>query len=217
MKSFILFISICSLYFTTTAQTESRNIRWFVNPEFSLMIHGDHLGNTVGFQTGISVLNDHLQIGFFGYGRSGPINPQEYQVLLPAGETYKGQSEVSVRADHGVFGLMIAPQFQLGEDWKVDIPLYVGQMGAGYYLFGDNRITPDGRRVSEWENELMGGVDAGFSLHYEAGIRLKRSVGAHADLMLGLHYALAPGWETFVGGTGFYNLPRVSVGVGFGG
>ena len=181
------------------------------------MIHGDHLGNAVGFQTGISILNDHLQIGIFGYGRSGPINPQEYQVILPAGETYKGQSEVNVRADHGAFGLMIAPQFQLGEQWKVDIPIYIGQMGAGFYLFGDNRITPDGRRVSEWENELMGGVDAGFSMHYEAGVRLKRSVGQHTDLMLGLHYALAPGWETFVGGTGFYNLPRVSVGIGFGG
>lgn len=45
-------------------------------------------------------------------------------------------------------------------------------MGADFYLFGDNRITPDGRRVSEWENDLMGDNDAEFSLMYEGGVRL---------------------------------------------
>lgn len=181
------------------------------------MLHGDHLGNTVGFQAGITLLDDHLKIGLFGYGRSGPINPQEYTLVLPAGETYKGQSELQVRADQGAFGIMIAPQFSLSESWSIDIPLQFGQMGAGFYLFGENRNTPDGRRVSEWENELMGENDAGFSLMYEGGVRLHYAFADHMKLLLGVHYTIAPGWESFVGGTDFYNLPRVSVGIEFGG
>lgn len=36
-------------------------------------------------------------------------------------------------------------------------------------------------------------------------------------LLLGVHYTVAPGWESFVGRTDLFNLPRVTVGIGFGG
>lgn len=198
------------------AQDHSPAVGWFFAPEYSAMLHGDHLGHAPGFQAGIRVLQSRLHIGFFYYGRSGPINGQTFPLPLAAGQTYKGQTELLVRADQGVFGLLVAPQFGLGENWTLDIPLMVGQMGAGYYLFGDNRNTPDGRRVSVWENELMNGVDAGFSLHVEGGVRIKRRIAESAEVYMGLHYAVAPGWETFVGGTDFYNVPRISLGVVFG-
>lgn len=196
----------------------AQQVGWFFTPEYSLMLHGDHVGHTVGFQAGVSLLKDHLELGLFYYGRSGPINAQTYHFDLPAGQTYLGQNTIPVRADHGAFGLMVAPQVSLGKGWALDLPLFAGQMGAGFYLFGENRLTPDGARVSVWENTLMEGRDAGFSLLFEGGVRLKAPLGPNTGMkaVLGLHYAYAPSWDTYVGGTDFYNLPRVSLGVQFG-
>lgn len=217
MKRFILLLTAIFLIQLLSAQSSSApKVGWYVSPEYSTLLHQDHIGHAVGFQTGVRILKNRLQVGFFYYGRSGPINGQTFSLDLPDGETYKGQSTIQLRADQAAFGLHLAPQFKLGENWNLDIPIMIGQMGAGFYLFGDDRNTPDGRRVSVWENELMEGVDAGFSLHLEGGVRFKRQIQEHARLMLGLHYAYAPSWETFVGGTTFYNVPRISLGVEFG-
>jgi len=198
------------------AQERSPKVGWFLTPEYSLMVHGDHLGHTVGFHTGINILKNHLQIGFFFYGRSGPINGQTYDVNLSEGQTYLGQSTVQVRADHGAFGLMLAPNYTFKNGWEIDVPINIGQMGAGFYLFGDDRLTPDGERVSVWENRLMDNRDAGFSLMFEGGVRLKAPLSEGIKGVLGVHYAYAPTWDTFVGGTDFYNVPRVSLGIQFG-
>ncbi|MEO1450586.1 MAG: hypothetical protein AAFV07_13740 [Bacteroidota bacterium] len=195
---------------------KTRKVGWFLNPEYSALLHRDHVGNAVGLQTGIRILQNRLHVGIFAYGRSGPINGQTFPLTLPDGQTYKGKSSLEVRADQGAFGILLAPQFSISDQWSMDIPVLAGQMGAGFYLFGEDRNTPDGRRVSEWENELMGGTDAGFSLHFEGGVRFKYALHAHAKMTLGLHYAYAPQWETFVGGAGFYNVPRISLGVEFG-
>jgi hypothetical protein len=213
--SSIAFLVCFSFNISASAQ---QKVAWFFTPEFSLMLHGDHLGKTVGFQTGVSLLQRRLQAGLFYYGRSGPINSQTYTVDLPEGQSYLGQPSVLVRADHGAFGLILAPQFPLRNGWTLDIPLNLGQMGAGFYLFGENRLTPDGARVSTWENKLMDSRDAGFSLLFEGGVRIKAPLGKDSGMqaVAGIHYAYAPGWDTFVGGTDFYNLPRVSLGIQFG-
>ena len=219
MRLITFTILTLGLFFNSAHSQAQSKISWFFTPEVSLMLHGDHAGNAVGFQTGISILKSHLQVGFFYYGRSGPINGQTYPVVLPSGQTYLGQEVVSVRADHGAFGLTVAPQISLMNGWALDFPMNIGQMGAGFYLFGEDRLTPDGRRVSTWENELMDGRDAGFSLLLEGGARLKAPLGKDTGIkaIAGIHYAYAPNWDTFVGGSDFYNLPRISLGIQFGG
>ena len=209
-------IAFCLLALASQTLQAQSKAGWFFTPEYSLMLHDDHLGRAVGFQAGVSLFREHLQVGFFYYGRSGPINGQTYEIALLEGQTYRGQSTVPVRADHGAFGLMLAPQLPLGKGWVLDLPLYAGQMGAGFYLFGDDRLTPDGARVSTWENTLMDGRDAAFSWLFEGGLRVKAPLTDHIKAVAGVHYALTPGWDTFVAGSGFYNLPRISLGIQFG-
>ncbi len=49
----------------------------------------------------------------------------------------------------------------------------VGYGGFGFYLHGDDRKTPDGRRVSEWEDELLDGRDADANnLVLDVGMRV---------------------------------------------
>jgi hypothetical protein len=220
MKSCFLFALLSLLLLPLAAQPgSSPAVRWYLAPEGSLMLHGDHAGRALGFQTGVSVLRARLQIGFFYYGRSGPINPHTETLALPVGQTYKGQQTLSLRADHGAFGLMLAPQFPLAQGRLIlDIPLAFGQMGAGFYLTGENRDTPDGRRVSAWENELMDGQDAAFGYVAEGGLRVRARLGAgsRTSAGLGIHYARTLGWSTAVGGTDYYHLPRISMFMQFG-
>ena len=181
-------------------------IGWFVAPEVGGIFHSDHLGRTVGASLGIKLFNDHLKIGIQGYGRSGPINPDEFLVEASGGQTYKGSSTLRLRADHGVVGLFIAPTLRL-KKIQLDLPIGLGQLGAGFYLNGTDRETPDGRRVSAWENQLMDGRDAGFAGWIEVGARALIPLNSdHLSLGVGLHYTWAPGWQTYYNPDGsFYN------------
>lgn len=193
--------------------------RWFFAPEFSLLNHSNHTAKAVGFQTGVSFWKDRLQGGFFYYGRSGPINNHTETLFLPEGSEYKGQSEVKMGVDHGAFGLFIAPQFRLAKGrLTMDAPIGFGQMGAGFYLKGEDRNTPDGRRVSEWENELMGGVDAGFGWVVDGGLRLRTRLDKSGSIEggLGIHYTRTIGWGAYLVDSDYYNLPRFSLFLRFG-
>ncbi|TAE48582.1 MAG: hypothetical protein EAZ89_15130, partial [Bacteroidetes bacterium] len=146
--------------------------------------------------------------GFSIYQRSGPINPQTFVYALPQGTSYKGQTSVNLRADHGMYGLMLAPTFQIpgAPAWQIDVPLIAGNVGAGFYLFGEDRMTPDGRRVSEWENDLLGGRDSDFAWAFEGGVRLIVPTGQRESrLALGLHYTRVLGWETVIQPQSYYD------------
>ncbi len=200
----------CSLF---AQSTSSSSIGWFITPEVGAIFHEDHLGRTVGASMGLKLWKDRLKVGLQVYGRPGPINPTIFMVPTSDGQVYRGSTTLRLRADHGAFGLLVAPSFDLGK-WKLDIPLNFGSVGGGFYLFGEDRETPDGRRVSEWENELMDGRDAGFGTWLEFGVRafvpLKTpgiSIGA------GLHYTMTPGWETYLDPNGdlYNNRLRLSI------
>ncbi len=194
-------------------------VGWYFSAGYSAMFHSDHIGNAVSAEAGIAVLKRKLQIGIIYYGRSGPINPQEYVYQLPEGTEYKGQSELTLRADHGAFGIALTPRFPVAKGkLSLEFPFVFGQIGAGFYLLGDDRNTPDGRRVSEWENELMNNADAGFGLLVEGGVRVATPIAKSGGIEagFGLHYTMTPGWETTVGGTNFYNIPRASIFLRFG-
>jgi hypothetical protein len=222
MKTIQYFLVIglfaCQVCLAQPARTPK--VGWFVAPEGSALLLGDHVGKAVGVQFGLRFFGDHLKVGYYMYGRSGPLNAQVFPTDLPNGITYKGQSRVNLKADHGAFGLLVAPSFRLpGSRVEVDIPLMMGLLGGGFYLAGPDRNTPDGRRVSQWENQLFEGKDADFAPTLEAGIRaLVPTRNPAIKWGLGLHYVTTQGWETYYDPTGdFYNNKlRASLLVQFG-
>lgn len=206
-----------SLYAQEQA-VKSPRIGWFVTPEVGTMFLGNHIGKTVGTSFGVKILKNHLKLGAYVYGRSGPINAKLFSTALPAGVTYKGQSRLNLRADHGAFGLLIAPTFRIRRV-DVDIPIQVGMLGAGFYLVDEDRKTPDGARVSEWENKLFNGKDAGFSSSVEVGVRVFAPTRINGlQVGAGLHYIMTQGWETYYDPSGnfFNNKLRASLFVNFG-
>ena len=183
---------------------------FYIQPEYSAMFLDDHIGNAVGANFGITTKSRKLDIGIRYYGRSGPINEQqEYALTLPQGETYKGQSTLLLGADHGYIGLEVAYNLLLKDDrLLVRFPVSFGQVGAGFYLKDDDRITPDGRRVSEWEDDLQGDTDAGFGLATEVGVHaFYQPFAALKSLRIGggINYTNTYGYTSFLGGDDFFN------------
>jgi hypothetical protein len=219
-KNIITIIIAMSAILTIKAQevSKSNKIGWFITPEIGAMFLEDHIGNAVGASFGIKVWKDRLKIGINAYGRSGPINPKTFTVEAYNGQTYKGNRTLRLRADYGTLGLMIAPTFNI-KKMQIDVPISYGMAGGGFYLVGEDRKTPDGARVSEWENKLMNGEDAASGSWLEFGVRgffptkIKGiQVGA------GVHYSMVQGWKTYYDPSGeFYNNKfRASMFVNFG-
>ena len=225
MKNLIVSFAFLLVGISVNAQStventsQNRKIGWFITPEYGTMFLKDHIGQTVGFSMGVKLFKDHLKIGYFNYGRSGPINSYTINTPLPDGKTYKGKSSIDLRADHGAFGLMIAPSFTLRKSKiEIDFPINIGSIGAGFYLAGDDRKTPDNRRVSEWENELFEGNDAAFAGMFEFGVRAFMPTQINGlQWGVGVHYLTVQDWTTFADPSGdFYNNKlRASVFVNF--
>lgn len=207
MKTILALITTMALCHITQAQNvQSNKMGWFLNPEAGGIFHTDHFGKTLGASLGVKLFKDHLKVGFHLYGRPGPINPKEYTITPTNGQMYKGQSTLQLRADHGAFGIYLTPMLYL-QQFRIEFPVTVGQLGGGFYLLGEDRKTPDGDRVSVWEDRLMDGNDAGFSPLYEFGVRtflpLKHP---NVSFGIGVHYTVAPDWETYTDPNGdLYN------------
>lgn len=207
---FITILLLICLTQNSYGQDQGKKIGFYFQPFYSAMFLEGHVGNAVGFNTGITSKNKKWDVGIRFYGRSGPINNhQEYELVLPEGRTYKGKSTLNLGADHGYFALEVAYILPLAEDRVLlRFPVSFGQLGAGFYLKGDDRITPDGRRVNEWEDELQDGTDAGFGLSSEVGIQAFYQPFPNVPLLrigAGLHFANTYGYESFLGGNDFYN------------
>lgn len=208
-KLLIIFIALFvfqNLDAQSEAETKKRKVGWFISPEVGGIFHGDHLGRTMGTSFGIKLFKNRLKAGVQFYNRSGPINPTEFTIEASGGQTYKGSSTLTLRADHGASGIFIAPTFNIG-NVSIDVPIAFGTVGAGFYFTGEDRNTPDGRRVSEWENQLMDEMDAGVGSWLEVGTRVFiPTKNEHVSFGAGLHYTMTPGWETYVSPDGgFYN------------
>lgn len=217
--SIILLVFIGTNAFSQDSNVSTdQSIGFYFQPEYSAMFLNDHVGNAVGFGLGISSKNDKWDFGIRYYGRSGPINPKEYELVLPVGETYKGKSSIMLGHDHGFLGLEAAYNLRLKNDrLMIRIPVSFGQFGAGFYLRGDDRYTPDGERTSVWEDKLQGGEDAGFGFCSEFGAQFIYQLIAkneHIHFMMGATYLNTYGYESFLGGRDFYNN-KVRASVGF--
>jgi hypothetical protein len=226
MRNLIILVAFLLIGIGANAQStvettaKKRKIGWFITPEYGTMFLKDHIGQTVGFSMGIKLFKDHLKIGYFNYGRSGVINSYTINTPLPAGVSYKGKTSIDLRADHGAFGLMIAPSFTLRKSKiEIDFPIHIGSIGAGFYMADDDRKTPDNRRVSEWENELFDGKDAAFAGMFEFGVRAFVPTKLNGlQWGIGVHYTTVQDWTTYADPSGdFYNNKfRASVFVNFG-
>lgn len=174
----------------------------FVDLEWRAMGMGGHLAHGPGFAAGLSVFDGNLRIGIGGISRPGPWNPATFDVPLAGGASYRGQRRLSLRSDGAMAGLHVALAAAVPHvPWlSVSAPLTVGYGGFGFYMHGDDRRTPDGRRVSEWEDELFGGRDSFLGLVLDAGLRLGFVPPAQPWIRpyIGLYYSAVPGFDTVV-------------------
>lgn len=160
----------------------------------------NHVSHGPDYMVGV-VLFEHLRVGIAGFARPGPINPKTFQLDLPEGQTYKGQDSLTLRSDGSLVGLQLSPIIPLPPKSRleIEIPLIVGFGGFGFYLTGDDRKTPDGRRVSEWERELMDDRDASFGLAVDVGIRIGiRVYKEWLRVYVGGHFTAIPGYDAFI-------------------
>lgn len=174
----------------------------FVGVDWRVMGLAGHVSHGPGFQAG-AILWSQLKLGIGGFARPGPINPSTFRVPLPDGRTYKGQDTLKLRSDGTVVGLLIAPIIEVPRiPWlTLEFPVILGYAGFGFYLSGEDRKTPDGRRVSEWEDELLDGRDSDpASMALDVGVRATFALRRTPWIApyFGVHYTAMPGFDTVV-------------------
>lgn len=195
-------------------------VSMFIDLEWRVYGIAQHVSHGPAFAAGVSLLRDHLRIGFGGLARPGPFNPATFEVELEEGTQYRGQSTVSLRNDGMMGGVHLSYSTPLPflRSFALQVPLTLGYGGFGYYLTGDDRDTPDGRRVSEWEDELFDNKDAYIGFVLDAALRLRYQPRALPRLMpyAGVGFTVVPGFETVVRDDyfGFSGLLGVEVGLG---
>jgi hypothetical protein len=190
---------VFTILFTIVGSTARAELGVFAGADWRAMYAAEHLSHGPGVQAGIILFGGHLKIGVTGFARPGPINPATFEVTPRA--PYKGRSTVSLRSDGGMFGLFVAPVFAIpSTPIRIELPIAVHQGGYGFYLTGEDRRTPDGRRVSEWENELLDGKDSSIGLGLEAGLRIAWAFedATWIQPYVGLSWSTVLGYETFV-------------------
>jgi hypothetical protein len=214
MYSYIIKTTVITLFLLSVAWSQEgekteKGLGFYFLPEYSAMFLKDHIGNAIGYSIGLSTPSRKFDFGVRYYGRSGPINlHQEYDLVLPDGQTYKGKSILKLAGDHGYLGFEVGYNHKLVNRLSLRASVSFGQLGAGFYLQDDDRETPDGRRVNEWENELQDGSDAGFGLASEVGLHLYYQVFPNIEniaIGTGAYYTNTYGYSSFIGGDNFFN------------
>jgi hypothetical protein len=185
----------------------------FVALEWRAQGLASHLSHGPAFAAGVSLLNRHLKIGFFASTRPGPLNGETFPTRPANGQTYKGKSTIPLRSDGAMVGLVIAPSFDVTEHINLELPIGLGQSAYGFYLTGDDRKTPDGKRVSEWEKKLFDGRDAAPAFGIEGGLKVGvRIPGARwLKPYVAGRYTLNLGYDAYV--TNNYNGPSGAFGI----
>ena len=195
----VLFASLVA----NAARAEERDLQPvapYVGVGWRVLGLANHVSHGPDYMVGV-VLYEHLRIGIAGFARPGPINSKTFQLDLPEGETYKGKESLALRSDGSLVGLQLSPIIPLPPKSRleIEIPLIVGFAGFGFYLTGDDRKTPDGRRVSEWERELMDDRDASLGFALDIGIRLGiRVYKQWLRVYVGGHFTAIPGYDAFI-------------------
>ncbi|MEO0604875.1 MAG: hypothetical protein AAF211_25815 [Myxococcota bacterium] len=167
-----------------------------VDVEWRALYLAGHLSHGPSVGAGVGILDDHLRLGVSGYARPGPINPVTFE--LPVDEPYRGEDVLNLRSDGAVFGVYLAPGFDLSERVRIDLPAMVGFGGFGFYLVGDDRETPDGDLPSVWEDRLMDGRDSSLGLGADVGLRFTFAASEHARPYVAVRYSTIFGYDAFL-------------------
>ncbi len=195
---------------------ERGDIGAFVDTGWRGYAIGNHLSHGPEVRAGVLLFGGWLKAGVGFMSRPGPLNPQEF-TLDTSESPYDGKDTLQLRSDGATFGLVVAPTIPINDALSLEIPLLIGQAGYGFYLQPEDRDTPDDRRVSAWENEMMDGRDAGFALGIDVGARLKVTIpGAEwVKPMVGVHYLATPGYDAFLASdySGFSGVAGVELSV----
>ncbi len=202
----------------SASPSEDIPVGTFVSVSWRGLALAKHLSHGPAFSAGATFQNGLFRVGLAGFGRPGPINPRTFSVQSANGTDYKDASTLTLRSDGGFVGVHMALAFDLPEArWlSVVLPVTVGQAAFGYYLFGDDRDTPDGRPVSAWENELLDARDSSASLGVEVGLQLGVNLPSQSWLrpFISVHYLWTPGYDAYVSSS--YAGPSVSLGLELG-
>jgi len=171
----------------------------FVALEWRALALDGHFSHGPGISAGVRLFDGLLKIGVTGFGRPGPLNPETFDITPAGGVSYKGQDRLTLRSDGAFFGLLVESELPFpGVDSLRLVPsLAIGNAGFGFYLTGDDRQTPDGRRVSAWEDELQDGKDAGVAMGIEPGLRIAWQAWEWLRPYLAVRYLLLFDYEAF--------------------
>jgi hypothetical protein len=170
----------------------------------------DHLSHGPAFAAGASLFDDRLRLGLGGTARPGPINPATFPLELDA--PYKGQDTLMLRSDGGTTGLLIEAGLPLAQGTlRLSAPLLLGYGGYGFYLVGEDRETPDGRKPSAWEDALLAGADSAFGVVVDGGLQLTLGAERVVRPTVAARYHAVLGYEATY--TSRYAGPSVEVGV----
>ena len=172
----------------------------FVTLEWRAMAIGGHASHGPGLSAGVRLFDGALRIGLTGFARPGPFNPKTFDITPAGGATYRGQEQVSLRSDGGFFGLLLESELPWPglPQLRIVPSVALGNAAFGFYLTGDDRETPDGRRVSAWEDELQDGKDAGVAFAIEPGVRVSwMPNGSFIGPYVAARYLVLVGYDAF--------------------
>jgi len=163
---------VLSVLCLSASVASAQDVGGYVGTEWRVLGLGEHVSHGPSVSAGLTLLDRTLRVGITGFARPGPINPATFDATPT--QPYRGQRTLSLRSDGMYFGLEVGLDLVVPDvSWLHVLPsVSAGYAAFGFYLTGDNRETPDGRRVSAWENELFDGRDAGFGLGIELALRL---------------------------------------------
>ena len=203
-----------------TKSRKSMPVGAFVDLEWRLMGLAGHVSHGPAFAAGATFANGLVRLGLGGIARPGPINPATFSALLSDGTTYQGQRRLELKSDGSMLGVHLAFSGRLpfAKSVALELPITVGYGGFGFYLHGQDRTTPDGRRVSEWEDELFDGKDSFLGMVIDAGLRVGYQPEALPWLKpyVGAAFTIVPGFQTVVRDDYFGVSGSMGVEIGYG-
>lgn len=216
---FAMVFFLCLLPSSSRAQSAARQqspsptYSWFLTQ--SVRILGT-LGHThVGASTEFGARLGPIKLGILTLYRPASWSSGRIEYQLPAGRTYKGQSTLRFGEQYGTFGLFVAPRWAALSWLSFELPVSGGIAFLGTPLMGSDRETPDGRRVSDWENELTNDADVAFGGFVELGARVRIrpfeapwfhvAVGGHYTFLMGMSNPINEG-RRLSGPSGSFSL-----------